>query len=307
MAQFHAANAERAARFPESLLTTQTHDAKRSADVRLRIATLAGLAEEWVATVERWLELTEPLRGAGAPDDPERLFIFQTLVGAWPIELERTTSYMEKALREAKRNTNWIDPDEEWEGAVRRFVEALYGHEAFRRELEAFAARLASRAEPAVLGQVVLKLTCPGIPDIYQGDELEFRALVDPDNRRPVDFGWRQAMLRRLMGGSPPDAETRKLFLILRLLGLRARRPDCFGPGGGYAPVAAGEEICAFRRGEDAWVAVATRPDATTRGEIDAPAGRWRDVLRGEEHDLAGATPAARLLSRRGIAVFERL
>jgi (1->4)-alpha-D-glucan 1-alpha-D-glucosylmutase len=305
---FHAANRERAERFPEGLLTTQTHDAKRSADVRLRIATLSTMAEEWQETVERWLALTEPLRADGAPDDPERLFIFQTLAGAWPIEAERMTAYMEKALREAKRHTNWVEQNAEWEGAVMRFVEALYDHHEFRSDLDAFSARLAIAAEPAVLGQVVLKLTSPGVPDIYQGDELEFRALVDPDNRRPVDFDWRQAMLSRLMGGSPPDAETRKLFLILRLLGLRSRRAEAFGPGSSYEPLDAGEEICAFHRGEDVWVAVATRPGAAERAApLETPPGRWRDVLRGEEHDLGKRWPADRLLSRRGIAVFERL
>jgi (1->4)-alpha-D-glucan 1-alpha-D-glucosylmutase len=308
--QFHAANHERAERFPENLLTTQTHDAKRSADVRLRIAALAGMAGEWAEVVESWLEMTEPLRPSGAPDDVERLLIFQTLVAAWPIECERMTAYMQKALREAKRNTNWVDQNAEWEDAVRRFVIGLYDHREFCAELQAFAARLARAAEPAVLGQVVLKLTCPGIPDIYQGDELAFRALVDPDNRRPVDFGWRQAMLRRLMGGSPPDAETRKLFIIVRLLGLRGRRPELFGPGpaGTYRPLEAGDSVCAFTRGDGLLVAVATRPSALT-GEavVQTPPGRWRHVLRGEEHDLGERTPAARLLSRRGIAVFERL
>ena len=134
-------------------------------------------------------------------------------------------------------------------------------------------------AEPAVLGQVVLKLTCPGVPDIYQGDELAFRALVDPDNRRPVDFGWRQAMLRRLMGGSPPDAETRKLFIILRLLGLRGRRPELFGagPAGAYRPLEAGESVCAFTRGDGLLVAVATRPSALASDvAVATPPGRWR-------------------------------
>jgi (1->4)-alpha-D-glucan 1-alpha-D-glucosylmutase len=308
--QFHAGNRERFERFPETLLTTQTHDAKRSADVRLRIAALAGMAEDWVATVERWLEMTEPLRPEGAPDDVERLFIFQTLVGAWPIECERMTAYMEKALREAKRNTNWVDQNSDWEQAVKQFVIALYDHVEFCSELSMLADRVARAAEPAVLGQVVLKLTCPGVPDIYQGDELAFRALVDPDNRRPVDFGWRQAMLRRLMGGSPPDAETRKLFIILRLLGLRGRRPELFGsgPAGAYEPLEASESVCAFTRGDGLLVAVATRPHAMSGDAvIQTPPGRWRYILRGEEHDLGERTPAARLLSRRGIAVFERL
>ena len=114
--RFHAANLERAERFPRNLLTTMTHDAKRSADVRARIGALAGMASEWVDRVRHWLELVEPLRSGGAPDRVEEYFILQTLVGAWPIELERMQAYMEKALREAKRNTNWIDADEEWEG-----------------------------------------------------------------------------------------------------------------------------------------------------------------------------------------------
>src|SRR5262249_8105215 len=117
--RFHAGNLERAERFPLNLLTTQTHDAKRSADVRARIAALSWMPEEWASHVERWLDITESLRLDGAPDDVERYFIFQTLVGAWPIEAERIDAYMEKALREAKRNTNWIDQNHDWEAAVK--------------------------------------------------------------------------------------------------------------------------------------------------------------------------------------------
>ncbi len=123
----------------------------------------------------------------------------------------------------------------------------LYSERAFLDEFEPFAAQVAEAGDRAALGQLVLKLTAPGVPDIYQGDELAYRALVDPDNRRPVDWQWRQAMLRRLMGGSPPTGETRKLFLILRLLGLRARRPEMF-LGGAYEPLEAGPEVCAFLR-----------------------------------------------------------
>ena len=225
---FHASCVERLERFPQNLLTTQTHDAKRSADVRARIDALSSMPDEWAAHVGRWFELTESHRDGGAPDDVERYFLFQTLVGAWPIGAERIEAYMEKALREAKRNTNWIEPNADWEEAVRRFSRSLYTDEAFLADFEPFARRVAAVGERASLGQLVLKLTAPGIPDMYEGDELAFRALVDPDNRRPVDFDWRQAMLRRLMGGATPDAETRKLFATLRLLGLRARRPEPF-------------------------------------------------------------------------------
>ncbi len=158
--------------------------------------------------------------------------------------------------------------------------------------------------ERASLGQLVLKLTAPGIPDMYEGDELAFRALVDPDNRRPVDFDWRQAMLRRLMGGAPPVAETRKLFVTLRLLGLRARRPEPFA--GSYEPVEAGPSACAFLRGGDVLTVVAVRAGAIP-GTIDAPGGQWRDVLRGEEHSFDSRTQVQDVVGELGIAVFERL
>jgi (1->4)-alpha-D-glucan 1-alpha-D-glucosylmutase len=304
--QFHEANLERAARFPLNLLTTQTHDAKRSADVRARIGVLSSMASDWSDAVERWLEVTEELRTDGAPDDAERLFIFQTLVGAWPIEVQRVEEYMEKALREAKRNTNWVDQNTEWEDAVKRFCRELYRHGPFRSDFEQFAARVATAGARPTLGQVVLKLTCPGIPDIYQGDELPFRALVDPDNRRPVDWSWHQAMLRRLMGGSPPDAGTRKLFLTLRLLGLRGRRPKVFAQGA-YQPLDAGDRACAFLRGDDVMVAVAVRPDAEVEASLETPTGRWRNVLRGEEHTFSGREPLSRVLGPRGFGVYERL
>ena len=302
---FHRANLERAERFPLNLLTTMTHDAKRSADVRARITALTGIAEEWASQVERWFALTESLRAGGAPDDVERYFIFQTLAGAWPIEPERVQSYMEKALREAKRNTNWIEQNHDWEEAVKGFCGALYTERAFLDAFEPFARRLTALGERAVAGQLVLKLTCPGIPDIYQGDELAYHALVDPDNRRPVDWAWRQAMLRRLMGGSRPVAETRKLFLILRLLGLRGRRPRAF-LSGSYEPLDAGGRACAFLRGGEVLVVVVPLGDVRD-GALAAPPGRWRDVLHGEERSWSGRTPLGEVVGERGIGVFERV
>jgi (1->4)-alpha-D-glucan 1-alpha-D-glucosylmutase len=281
-----------------------THDAKRSADVRARIGFLSAIAGEWRTHVERWFEITEPLRDAGAPDDPERYFLFQTLVGAWPIEPTRIAAYMEKALREAKRNTNWVDQNHNWEEAVKRFSAALYVSRAFLDDFEPFVERVGVEGERAALAQLVLKLTAPGIPDIYRGDELPYRALVDPDNRRPVDWDFRQAMLRRLMGGTPATGEAVKPFLILRLLGLRARRPEPF-LGGSYEPLGAGPAACAFVRGGDVLVVVGVSP--APEGELAAPGGRWRDVLRGEERSFAAREPLGRILGRRGFAVYERL
>src|SRR5918994_1527172 len=164
------------------------------------------------------------LRSGRAPDAIEEYTIFQTLVGTWPIEPERLCEYMTKAMREAKRNTSWVEQDAGWEGRVLAYCRALYEHEPFRADFEPFAARLAAAAEPIALRQTALKLTVPGVPDIYQGDELVALSLVDPDNRRPVDWARR----RELLGAPPSDPDTRKLWLIRALLALRARRSEAF-------------------------------------------------------------------------------
>jgi (1->4)-alpha-D-glucan 1-alpha-D-glucosylmutase len=299
----HEANAERARRFPEAMLTTMTHDTKRSSDVRARITALTWMADEWARAVRSWLSATEELRSAeGAPDDLERYFLFQTLAGAWPIEPERIEGYMEKALREAKRNTNWVDQNAEWEDAVLGFCRALYSHDEFLADFEPFVERLTRLGQTIALRALALKLTSPGVPDIYQGDELELRALVDPDNRRPVDWQWYEAMLARLEGGSPPDAHTRKLWLTKRLLGLRLRRQDAFGPAGSYEPLEAGPDALAFVRGGEVVVAVATRASVPS-GSLSVPAGTWQDVLRGGS---VGSWALSDLLDEHGIAVLKR-
>ena len=302
--RFHAANLERAERLPLSLLTTQTHDTKRSGDVRARIAALASMPDEWAVNVRRWSEITEPLRRDGAPDEVERYFLFQTLAGAWPISCERIEAYMEKALREAKRNTNWVEQNHEWEDAVKRFCRELYSHRPFLDHFEQFVATLAATGDRFALAQVALKLTVPGVPDIYQGDELPYRALVDPDNRQPVDWGWRRAMLDRLLGGSRPDSATDKLFLTMRLLGLRARRPEPFL--GSYEPLDVGERACAFVRGDAVMVVVATRAGASD-GVLEAPPGRWRNVLSGVECSFDRRQKIGPLLEDRGSGIFERV
>ena len=302
--RFHAAAAERARRFPNAMLSTMTHDTKRSADVRARIAALTWVPELWEESARRWLELSEPLRSGGAPDDAERYLLFQTLVGAWPIEAERVQRYMEKALREAKRNTSWVQQNDEWERAVTGFVQDIYDHAELRSEVEGFARELTFAADCIALRTVTLKLTSPGVPDIYQGDEMPLHALVDPDNRRPVDWRWNETMLARLAGGAQPEPPIRKLWLTSRLLGLRIRRPDAFA--GDYAPMAAPETAVAYLRGGQVLVAVATRaglPDgALTGGE-----GRWRDVLYGDERELSSTVALAELLDEYGIAVLERV
>jgi (1->4)-alpha-D-glucan 1-alpha-D-glucosylmutase len=303
LADFHAANAARAERFPRNLLVTQTHDTKRSGDVRARIGALAGMAADWRAQVLRWRDLNADLRADGAPDANEEYLIYQTLVGAWPIEPERLEAYLEKALREAKRNTSWVEQDHDWEARVQRFAVALLDHEPFLAAFEPFCERVIEEGRRSALGQLLLKLTSPGVPDIYQGDELEALNLVDPDNRRPVDWAARRAALDALRGGAAPAAETMKLHVIRTALELRSRRPAAFA--GGYEPLPAGAGVCAFLRGGDVLVVVPVRDwDETS---IAGVAGRWRDVLGGDERDLADEMPVPELVAPYGIGLFERL
>ncbi len=305
--EFHRRAAERAARFPRSLLATTTHDTKRSADVRARILALSTMADEWRSRVLAWRELNAPLRTAEAPDAGEEYLIYQTLVGAWPISAERLERYVEKALREAKVHTSWVEPDRGWEERVGDFCRALYRRRPFLDDLETFARRVAGAAEPAALGQVLLKLTAPGVPDIYQGDELPCLALVDPDNRRPVDWERRRDALADLRAGARPDRDTLKLHLVARALGLRARRAHAFS--GVYRPLEAGERACAYLRGDDVLVAATLVPGWQADGIELPPAarGRWRDVLDGHSLTLGALVPLAELVRDRPFGLLERL
>jgi (1->4)-alpha-D-glucan 1-alpha-D-glucosylmutase len=320
---FHAANAERAVRHPEALLSTMTHDTKRSTDTRARIASLAEIPDRWSDAARRWLELSERHCSAAsdrgvAPDLSDRYFVLQTLVGVWPIEPERMDGYLEKALREAKRNTNWIDPDEQYEHAVKRYARELVRDPEFVAEFEPFVAEVARRGARSTLGQLTLKLTAPGVPDTYQGDELEFRALVDPDNRRAVDWDLRRERLDHLLGGGQPGdgVGDSKLWVTARLLALRARRPGPFATGG-YEPLAAGAGACAFVRGGEIVTVVALprsageSSSATLGGSSPVsglPGGRWRELLTGEERSFDARVPLARLVGAdTGVAVYERI
>lgn len=249
VADFHAANLARPA---GGLLATTTHDTKRSGDVRARLACIAAAPKAWEALVRPRIEAWR--------DPEEGYLILQTIVGAWPLGADRLEAYLEKALREAKVHTNWIDQEHEWEAAAKAYAVGLLADEQLAR----YAQRLAERGDRVSLAMTLLKLTSPGVPDIYQGDELPFLALVDPDNRRPVDWELRRRSLKQ----TPPP----KLDLIERALELRARRPVCFS--GGYEPIEAGPDICAFLRGR-VLVAVALRRDL---GEFRRPAGEWTSV-----------------------------
>ena len=236
---FHQENINRVKHFPGSLLTTFTHDTKRSPDVRARLVALTWVPEAWEALVRAV--------GAGGIDPNDAYLALQTVVGAWPISPARLDAYLEKALREGKRTSNWLDPDTGAEDKVKAYARGLLGN----REVERFVELVRPLGERIALGMLALKLTAPGVPDLYQGDELEALALVDPDNRRPVDWD----ACRRALDDPPP-----KLALILHALDLRRRVPDAFA--GAYEPLAAGPDRLAFVRGGNVQVTVPLRADS---------------------------------------------
>jgi (1->4)-alpha-D-glucan 1-alpha-D-glucosylmutase len=256
---FHAAALERLERHPHTLLASQTHDTKRAGDVRARIGALAGLHEEWAERVRRWHALT------GGMDDPsEEYLVWQTLVGAWPIVPGRLELYLEKALREAKRTTNWLEPDETHERRVKDFVRSLYSNQEFLADFDPFAARVAQAGEHASLGALLLRLTSPGLPDLYQGDALWSLNLVDPDNRRPVDWATQASVLRE----PAPTHRTLKAHLLRRVLHLRMERPEAFA--GEYEPLDLGPDRVGFVRGGAIRVVVPLRPgDRVDGGDRD--------------------------------------
>jgi (1->4)-alpha-D-glucan 1-alpha-D-glucosylmutase len=260
---FHEANAKRLERFPRHLLTTYTHDTKRSPDVRARIAALSWLAPEWRERLAAWRSEL-----GGLEDPREELLVLQTLVGVLPISRERLDEYLTKALREGKVNSNWLTPDEDHERAVQEWA----WRAAHVVAADAFLERVTNAGRALARSQLLLKLTAPGVPDLYQGDELEDLSLVDPDNRRPVDWAARRRALAALSGGGAPNEETMKLHVIRTALRLRAERPEVFD--GAYEPLPAGRDVCAYVRGGEVLVAAALRPGAP----VELPEG-WRDVL----------------------------
>jgi (1->4)-alpha-D-glucan 1-alpha-D-glucosylmutase len=268
--KFHEEAVERLERHPRTLLASQTHDTKRAGDVRARIGALAAVPEKWAEHARRWRTLT------GGMDDPnEEYLVWQTLVGAWPIVPGRLELYLEKALREAKRTTNWIEPDKTHERRVREFVRGLYSNHAFLDDFEPFAAWIARAGEHASLGALLLRLTSPGVPDLYQGDALWSLNLVDPDNRRPVDWPSHLSVLRE----RAPTRRSMKAHLIQRVLRLRAERPEAFA--GDYEPLDLGPDRIGFVRGGTIRVVVPLR--AGDR----ADAGLARDLLPEYDQELS--------------------
>jgi len=316
-------------------------DTKRGEDTRARIAVLSELAPDWLEAVDRWGAMNRrhgsTVEGVRAPDVAEEWLLYQTLVGIWPPDgvvtgdlVERVVAYLVKAMREAKRETGWLEPNEAHEAAVERFARAILGRRTrFRAELAAFADRVAWHGALNSLSQLVLELTSPGVPDVYQGTELWDLSLVDPDNRRPVDFGARDAMLSEI-GRTPPDALVDgwrdgriKLAVLHRLLRLRRDRARLFLEGG-YVPIpvegARADRVIAFERraGRDrALVVVPRRTVGLTHGDGHLPrfgdtelvlprgaTGRRRDVLAGGEVALERRTRVDAVLGALPVSVL---
>jgi (1->4)-alpha-D-glucan 1-alpha-D-glucosylmutase len=316
---FHEACRRAQARHPRALLATSTHDTKRSEDVRARLALLSEIPEAWARAVQRWRAMNERHRHGDLPDRSAEYLLYQTLVGAWPLPASRVVPYMEKASREAKAYTSWRRPDPTYDDALRVFVEAVLEDPAFLEDLASFTAPLVEPGRTQALAHVLLKLQAPGVPDLYRGTELWDLSLVDPDNRRPVDFALRRRLLAGLSGAGSEevmahvDAGLPKLWLIHRALGLRARRPELFGAEGAYEPLSAAgahpAHVLAFSRGGGA-VTVVPRLVLGLGGDwgdtsLRLPAGRWRDVLTDDGWE-GGVVSVAALLARFPVALLER-
>ncbi|TNC29719.1 malto-oligosyltrehalose synthase [Amycolatopsis alkalitolerans] len=280
VAEFHDLAAAREAGHPATMTTLTTHDTKRSEDVRARLAVLSELPDEFADAVERWTEK------CGIDEPALNLLAWQTLVGAWPISAERLREYLLKAAREAKIRTTWTEPDEEFEAEIAAWPARALDEP----DVAAFAERIKAAGWSNALGQKLIQLTAPGVPDVYQGTELWDLSLVDPDNRRPVDYGVRRELLEKILGGELPeidDTGTAKLLVVHKALTLRRERPELFR---GYRPLhaegpAAAHAVAFARAG---LVTVATRLPvrlASTGGWRDTvlplPPGTWTDALTG--------------------------
>jgi (1->4)-alpha-D-glucan 1-alpha-D-glucosylmutase len=309
VAAFHEAQQHRAERRPASMTTLSTHDTKRSEDVRARLAVLAELPTEWAGLVRGWTS-RHPLA-----DRSLAHLVWQNLIGAWPLSRERAHAYVEKAAREAGTSTTWTNPAQEFEDQLHALVDAAYDDPTTNAEITAFVERIAPFGWSNSLSQKLLQLTIAGVPDVYQGTELWDFSLVDPDNRRPVDYALRRSLLARLdEGWVPPVDETgaAKLLVVSRTLRHRRDHPEAFA---GYTPVevtgAAVDSVVSFDRG--GVVTVATRRPAHLAESgwgdtaLHLPTGAWRDLLTGTRVvSAAGGAPLAELLTQLPVALLVR-
>jgi (1->4)-alpha-D-glucan 1-alpha-D-glucosylmutase len=305
--EFHRRNAERQERWPATLLATSTHDTKRGEDVRVRMAVISEIPEIWRRSLGRWRTFNRrwktQIEESEAPDNNEEYLLYQTLLGTWPLEsfrelsaaahgeyLSRIQQYMAKALKEAKLNTSWVQPNERWDAAMADFVARILDPSPRNRFLASFipvAEEVARAGAINSLSQTLLKLTTPGVPDIYQGNEIWDFSLVDPDNRRPVDYAKRKKMLEALAGATPEDllgnwSDGRiKLFLTQRLLVFRREQAELFRSGT-YLPLGLMGEFAdcciAFAREFERQRIVVLAPRLSSRIGFPPIGPAWRDT-----------------------------
>jgi (1->4)-alpha-D-glucan 1-alpha-D-glucosylmutase len=306
--ELHRALADIGADWPSAMLALSTHDTKRSADVRARLALLSQDPAWWTDAAARLRRAAEPHRTDRMPSEADAYLFLQTVIGAWPIDADRAAGYLAKAAKEAKLRTTWTDPHPAYDAALEAFVRGTLADERFVAAVEEAVDHLRRAAWRGSLVQLALQLTAPGVPDVYQGGELWDLSLVDPDNRRPVDFVRRRRLLDEVAGFPAAQAWQRaeegvpKLWLLYRLLRLRAERPASFAADAGYEPIAVDGDGVAFRRGDVLAVVprlVLRAPD----GALQLPDGDWRG-LDGRPH--GGRVTMQELLAEFPVAVLER-
>jgi (1->4)-alpha-D-glucan 1-alpha-D-glucosylmutase len=317
--EFHRQNRRIAQTWPSTLLTLSTHDTKRSGDVRARISLLSEIPDQWALAVRRWSAHNERHKVEGWPDRGAEYLLYQTVVGAWPLSADRAVAYLEKATREAKEHTSWTEPDPTYDAAVRAFAAAVLEDPTFTADVAAFVAPLVERARVSSLAQTLVTLTAPGCPDLYQGTEVWDLSLVDPDNRRAVDYDLRRALLEKVAGASPEDLwawaddGAPKLWLVQRALQLRRGAAAAFAPGAAYEPLkVAGDKAdhaVAYLRGGQVAVVV-PRLVMNLGGDwagtaVELPPGSWQDVL-GHGEVAGGTVPLAELLARFPVGLLLR-
>lgn len=319
--EFHAFAARQHQQWPATMTTLSTHDTKRSEDVRARLAAASELTTAWAEAVRAWMEGTNLHRDRNGWPEPATAYLtWQVLVGTWegrPLSPLRLREYLAKATREAARYTSWTSPDADYDEVVAAFAGSVLADGRLIALVRRFCAVLAGPARVVTLGQKLVQLAMPGVPDVYQGCELIDLSLVDPDNRRPVDFTARRERLARLdQGRAPADLSDEKLLVTARTLRVRREHPGWFtGPESSYAPVATSSgNAVAFARGdhEPRTIAVATRlPVALKRHggwgghTIAVPEGRWRDAFTGSE-TAGGGVLLRTLLNRLPVALLVR-
>ncbi len=325
--EFHRWNRRAAEAWPSSLLGLATHDTKRSADVRARIGLLSEIPDQWALAVRRWSAMNATHKVDGLPDRGAEYLLYQTLVGAWPLPVDRAVAYMDKAAREAKEHTSWTRPDPDYDEALAAFVEAVVADPGFTADLAAFMAQLVGPAQVTSLAQVLLATTAPGVPDIYQGSELWDLSLVDPDNRRPVDYALRRRLLDEVAWRGPGevwppppgDEGTAKTWLIRHALDVRRSHASAFVAGSSYEALAVDGEkadhVVAFcRNGQVAVVVPRLVVGLGLSGPLSAasswgdttvtlPPGRWADALGGAVVD-GGSVALEPLLARFPVALL---